>query len=198
MCFHLYWGVYIQSPQRQQRRPTAAAVACMNPPIITRATYWNQPLHQALTGMKPQATEINWVSHSDASLCRERQAGRICSICSLINQTPFLDAFLVWDQRIRLDCLFQWSIPVIDSSQWTTEECQLVFLQGFFTVLGKYRWRDSMDWKLLLHSGEVVLHLLPTGTSYSTNNPPKKHSVRHCQYIVVQCWHVYMLFPVMK
>lgn len=63
---------------------------------------------------------------------------------------------------------------MIVSSQWTTEECQLVFLQGFFTVLDKYRWMDSMDRELLLHGGEVVLHLLPTGTSYSTNSPKKK------------------------
>lgn len=31
-----------------------------------------------------------------------------------------------------------------------------------------------MGRELLLHGGEVVLHLLPTGTSYSTNSPKKK------------------------
>lgn len=30
---------------------------------------------------------------------------------------------------------------------------------------------DSVNWKPLLHAGEVVLHLLPTGTSYSSDTP---------------------------
>lgn len=70
------------------------------------------------------------------------------------------------------------SIPVIVSSQRKTKEGQLVVLQGFFTVLDKYRWMDSLDWELLLHGGEVVLHLLPTGTSYSTNSPKRSPSIQ--------------------
>lgn len=86
----------------------------------------------------------------------------------------------------------QWSSPVTVSSQWTTEECQLVLLQGFFTVLDKCRWMDGVDGELLLHRGEVALHLLPTGNSFSTNCL-KRTSFPHPQCFSVKQWIVDMV-----
>lgn len=86
----------------------------------------------------------------------------------------------------------QWSSPVIVSSQWTTEECQLVLLQGFFTVLDKCRWMDGVDGELLLHRGEVALHLLPTGNGFSSNCP-KRTSFPHPQCFSVKQWIVDMV-----
>ena len=122
--------------------------------------------------MKPQAVEINSVSYSDASLCREMQAGRIWFICYLINQSRILAFFwfvireLGWIGFLVIHSCY--SFITIDNKRM-----QVGVLQGFFTVLGKYRWMDSMDQEFL-HGGEVVLHLLPTGTSYSPNSPKKK------------------------
>lgn len=55
------------------------------------ATSWNQPLHHTPSGMKPQAAEINQVSHSHASpLQKEVRQGEPAPICSAINQCPVL------------------------------------------------------------------------------------------------------------
>lgn len=51
----------------------------------------------------------------------------------------------------------------------------MVFLQGFFTVPDKHRWKDSMDVKL--HGGKVVLCFLPTEARHVSNNPEKSRKV---------------------
>lgn len=120
-----------------------------------RATYWNL------------ATLSEFIE-----LTIQSEAGRICSICFLINQSPFLPPSLVWDQRMKLDCLpsdpVLWQFPHNGQQKNASWFCCRDSL-----LLDKCRWMDSMDRELLLHRREVALHLLPIGNRFSTKCPKR-------------------------